>query len=265
MKAIKAVLMSGFAVALACAASFSSAADLLDDVRSSGVLKVAMEGTYPPFDYRNKSGELEGFDVDVAKALAERLKVKPQFITTEWAGILGGLQASKFDVIINQVTITPARQKALDFSQPYVYSSVQFLQRKNDDREFKSLSDLDGKKVGVTVGSVFVDFMKSVPGAQVRTYSGTPEALSDLASGRVDAVLNDRLMNPYLIKTSGLPLRVGASLPDGTQEIAIPFRKDNPKFAEAVNVALNEMRQDGTLQQIAIKWFGADTTTPVVN
>lgn len=264
MKKLKPTLVTGLAaVLLSLAAAFASAEDLFDTVKQAGVLKIAMEGTYPPFDYRNSKGELEGFDVDVAKVLAERLQVKPQFITTEWAGILGGLQAGKFDVIINQVTITPERQKALDFSQPYVYSSVQLLQRKGDEREFKSLADLKEHKVGVTIGSVFADVVKAQPGVVVKTYSGTPEGLSDLVSGRIDAVLNDRLMNPYLIQTSGLPLRSGASLPDGGQELGIPFRKGNPKFAEAINSALDSMRQDGTLKNIAMKWFGTDTSVPV--
>ncbi|WP_049019060.1 transporter substrate-binding domain-containing protein, partial [Burkholderia multivorans] len=90
------------AATLLCAAATASyAADLLDTVKQAGVLKIALEGTYPPFDYRNADGQLEGFDVDVAKAVAARLGVKPQFVTTEWSGILAGLQAGKFDVIVN--------------------------------------------------------------------------------------------------------------------------------------------------------------------
>lgn len=111
------------------AAGAAQAADLLDTVKQAGVLKIAMEGTYPPFDSRDASGNLVGFDVDVAKAVAARLGVKPQFIATEWSGILAGLQAGKYDVIVNEVTITPPRKQALDFSQPYVYSAAQLIQR----------------------------------------------------------------------------------------------------------------------------------------
>ncbi|EIF70578.1 ABC transporter, substrate binding component, partial [Burkholderia pseudomallei 1258b] len=106
MKAFKPMFTSALVAALlGVAAASAHAADLLDSVKQAGVLKIALEGTYPPFDYRNGDGQLEGFDVDVAKEVAARLGVKPQFVTTEWSGILAGLQAGKFDVIVNQVGI----------------------------------------------------------------------------------------------------------------------------------------------------------------
>ena len=110
MKAIKSVFAPVLAAALLCGAASARAQDLLDTVKQAGVLKIAVEGTYPPFTYRGPGGALEGFDIDVAKALAAKLGVKPEFVITEWGGILAGLQAGKYDVIINQVTITPERQ-----------------------------------------------------------------------------------------------------------------------------------------------------------
>lgn len=130
------------ATAVGFVGAAAHAQDLLDTVKSSGVLRIGMEGTYPPFNSRNAAGELEGFDVDVAKAVAAKLGVKPQFITTEWSGIIAGLQAGKFDVIVNQVTITPQRKEILDFSQPYTFSAAQLIQRADDKREFKSLNEL---------------------------------------------------------------------------------------------------------------------------
>ncbi|HDR9469560.1 transporter substrate-binding domain-containing protein [Burkholderia multivorans] len=252
------------AATLLCAAATASyAADLLDTVKQAGVLKIALEGTYPPFDYRNADGQLEGFDVDVAKAVAARLGVKPQFVTTEWSGILAGLQAGKFDVIVNQVAITPSRKQALDFSRPYVYSSAQLLQRQNDARAFRSLDELKGKKVGVTMGSNYVDLVKRVPAIELQVYPGTPENLRDLAAGRIDAAVNDRLMLNYLIKNSRLPLRPGSVLADGADEMGIPFRKGNPKFAKALDDAIASLQQDGTLKQISMQWFGTDSTKPV--
>ncbi|KVD76246.1 cysteine ABC transporter substrate-binding protein [Burkholderia sp. ABCPW 14] len=263
MKAFKPMFTSAVVAALVGIATASAhAADLLDSVKQSGVLKIALEGTYPPFDYRNSDGQLEGFDVDVAKAVAARLGVKPQFITTEWSGILAGLQAGKFDVIVNQVGITPARKQALDFSQPYVYSSVQLLQRENDSRAFKSLNDLKGLKAGVVLGSNYADLVKTVPEVGLRTYPGDAEMLSDLATGRIDAAVNDHLMLSYLIKRSHLPLRTGNMIPGADTQMGIPFRKGNPKFAKAIDDALAAMRQDGTLKKISMQWFGSDTTTP---
>ena len=128
--------------------------------------------------------------------------MKPEFVTTEWSGIIAGLQADKFDVIVNQVGITDARKQALDFSPAYTYSAAQLIQRKDDTRQFKSLDDLKGKKLGVGLGTNYMDMAKSVPGIDVKTYPGAPEYLRDLASGRLDAALNDRLMLAYLMKNS---------------------------------------------------------------
>ncbi|WP_206956161.1 transporter substrate-binding domain-containing protein [Trinickia acidisoli] len=242
----------------------AQAQDLLQTVKSNGVLRVGLEGTYPPFDYRNSAGNLEGFDVDVAKAVAARLGVKAQFIATEWSGIIAGLQAGKFDVIVNQVTITPQRQQILDFSQPYTFSAAQLIQRANDKREFKSLAEFTGdKKIGVTLGTNYDQMARAVSGINVQTYPGAPEKLRDLATGRIDATLDDRLMLPYIIKTSNLPLRSGAILKGGEQEMGIPFRKGNPQFEKAINDALSAMKQDGTLKKISMHWFGTDVTQPI--
>ncbi|MFX1676605.1 transporter substrate-binding domain-containing protein [Paraburkholderia sp. A2WS-5] len=260
------LLMRGALVmtALGFVGATAHAQDLLETVKSSGVLHVGLEGTYPPFDYRNAAGELEGFDVDVAKALAARLGVKPEFVPTEWSGILAGLQAGKFDVIVNQVTITPQRKQALDFSQPYTFSAAQLIQRTNDKREFKSLGEFSGeKKIGVTLGTNYDQMARAVSGINVQTYPGAPEKLRDLASGRIDATLDDRLMLPYIIKTSNLPLRPGAVLKGGEQEMGIPFRKGNPAFEKAVNDALSSLKQDGTLKKISMHWFNTDVTQPV--
>ncbi|MBO4119900.1 transporter substrate-binding domain-containing protein [Cupriavidus gilardii] len=248
---------------LALAMAGAHAADLLDNVKQAGVLKIGLEGTYPPFGYRGANNQLEGFDVDVARAVAAKLGVKPEFVTTEWSGIIAGLQAGKFDVIVNQVNVTPQRKQVLDFSKPYVYSAAQLIQRKDDKREFKSLEDLKGKRLGVSLGSNYNELAKSVAGIDVKTYPGAPEYLRDLAAQRVDAALNDRLMVNYLIKTSNLPLRAGAVVQGGDTEVAIPFRKDNPRFAQALDRALDDLRKDGTLTRLSNKWFGADVTKPV--
>ncbi|UVA81517.1 transporter substrate-binding domain-containing protein [Pandoraea commovens] len=259
---LKTLCLVPLAAAALIGTSPARAADLLDTVKSAGVLKIGIEGTYPPFNYRDKSGQLDGFDVDVAKAVAQRLGVKPQFVTTEWSGIIGGLQAGKFDVIVNQVAITDERKKSLDFSEPYTYSAAQLIRRKDDKREFKTLEDLKGHKLGVSLGSNYDKMAKAVAGIDVRTYPGAPEYLADLAAGRVDAALNDQLMMAYLLQNAKLPLQAGAVLPGTNQAVGIPFRKGNPAFAKAIDDALTGMKQDGSLAKIAQKWFGKDTSKP---
>jgi cystine transport system substrate-binding protein len=263
LKLKKAILLAALSVSAACVSSGAFAQDLLDAVKARGTLMIGMEGTYPPFDYRDSRGILQGFDVDVARALAAKLGVKPDFYTAEWSGLIGGIQAGKFDVVINEVAITQQRRQSLDFSPPYAYSAVQVLERKGDKAEYQSLDELKGKRVAVTLGSNYADLAKSVPGIVVQTYPGMSEALSDLVNGRADAYLNDRLFVPYLIKTSSVPIRGGGLLKNTGDEIGIPFRKGNPKFAAAMNEAMTSMRNDGTLATISKKWFGVDVSHPV--
>ncbi|AQG99019.1 cystine ABC transporter substrate-binding protein [Caballeronia cordobensis] len=257
----KLVAASLIGAAFTAVATAAHADDLLDQVKQRGTLRIGLEGTFPPFNSKSPSGELVGFDVDIAKAVAAKLGVKPEFVTTEWSGIIAGLQAGKFDVIVNQVGITDARKQTLDFSPAYTYSNAQLIQRKDDTREFKSLEELKGKKLGVALGTNYMDMAKAVPGIDVKTYPGAPEYLRDLAAGRLDAALNDRLMLAYLTKNSNLPLRPGSNVGAGNPS-GIPFKKGNPKFAKAIGDAMTQLEADGTFTKISDKWFGIDVTKP---
>ncbi|KZE32959.1 cystine ABC transporter substrate-binding protein [Crenobacter luteus] len=237
----------------------ATAADLLDTVKSRGSLKIALEGTYPPFNFKDKNQQLTGFEVEFGRALAQRLGVKPEFVTGEWSGLLAGLQAGKFDVVLNQVSITDKRKEVFDFSVPYTVSSAQLIVRKNETRNFRSLDDLKGKKLGVGQGSNYADMAKAVPGVEVKTYPGAPEYLQDLAAGRVDAALNDSLMIPFSIRESKLPVKAGAAV-GGVTQMGVPFARGNPKFKAAVDKAIRAMQADGSFRKISVKWFGIDVS-----
>jgi cystine transport system substrate-binding protein len=250
-------------LAITLATGALHAADLLDEVKQRGTLRVGMEGTYPPFNYRDDKGELAGFDVDISKAIAAKLGVKPEFTTTEWSGILAGLQAGKYDVIVNQVAATDKRRETFDFSEPYVVSFPQLIVRANETRKLDTPADLKGKKIGVGQGSNYADLAKGIEGAEVRTYPGATEYLQDLATGRIDAALNDSLLIPYLRDKTHLPVKAGA--PIGKPEAnAIPFRKGSPKFKQAIDKALDELKADGTYAKISNKWFERDVSKPPV-
>jgi cystine transport system substrate-binding protein len=237
----------------------ASAADLLATVKTRGTLKVALEGTYPPFNYKEKNGELAGYDVDVAKLVAAKLGLKVEFVSSEWASILAGLTAGKYDVIISQVGINPKREQAFDFSQPYIYSMPQLIVRNNETAAYKSLADLKGKKLGVGQGSVYEQQAKAVAGVEVRSYAAAPDTMSDLASGRIDAALNDSLMSAYLLKISKLPIKAGAQV-GAVERMGIPFKKGNPEFKSALNKVLVDATADGSLKAISVKWFGIDVS-----
>ncbi|MBV7535151.1 transporter substrate-binding domain-containing protein [Duganella sp. sic0402] len=247
------------ACCLVTAAAPAAAADLLTTVKARGTLKVALEGTYPPFNYKEKNGELAGYDVDVAKLLATRLGVKVEFVSSEWASILAGLAANKYDVIISQVGINPKREQAFDFSQPYIYSMPQLIVRNNDSAVYTTLADLKGKRLGVGQGSVYEQQAKAVPGVGIRSYAAAPETMADLAAGRIDAALNDSLMSAYLLKISKLPIKAGARV-GAVERMGIPFKKGNPAFKQALNQALAEAAADGSLKAISLKWFGVDVS-----
>jgi cystine transport system substrate-binding protein len=253
----RALLLS---LVLAAVALPARAADLLDAVKARGTLRIGLEGTYPPFNFRDaKTGQLTGYDVDVAQLVCAKLGVKPDFVTTEWSAILAGLGAGKYDVIVSQVGITPRREQAFDFSRPYTYSAPQLIVRRNDAASYKTLADLKGRKVGVGQGSVFEQQARAVPGIDVKSYPAAPENLQDLAFGRIDAALNDSLMVAYLLRNSQLPIRAGARVGD-VERMGIAFRKGNPKFHAAIDKALDDARADGSLRQVSVKWFGVDAT-----
>jgi cystine transport system substrate-binding protein len=241
-------------------AQAAPAADLLDTVKARGTLRIALEGTYPPFNFKDpKSGQLAGYDVDVARLVCARLGIMPEFVTTEWTAILAGLGAGRYDVIISQVGITPKRQQVFDFSRPYTYSAPQLIVRRNEPVNYTELNQLKGKKVGVGQGSVFEQQVRTVPGIEVKSYPAAPENLQDLAFGRIDAALNDSLMVSYLLKNSQLPIRAGARV-GAVERMGIALRKGNPKLLAALDKALDDARADGSLKAASLKWFGTDAS-----
>ena len=236
-------------------------ADLVSEARARGVLRIAVEGTYPPFNFRDpKTGHLTGYDVEVARLVANRLKLRPQFVFAEWSAILPALASGKVDAAISQVIITPEREQAYDFSIPYTYSGLQLIVRKNERASYRSLDELKGRKLGVREGSVFEQRAKEVPGIEVRSYPAVPENLQDLAFGRIDASLDDSLMVSYLLKNSTLPVKAGPRVGKAVR-IGVAFRKDEPQFKVAVDRVLNEARADGSLRRMSLKWFGIDASS----
>ena len=236
------------------------AADLLDEVKANGTLKVGLEGTYPPFNYQDASGQLTGFEVDFANALAEELGVKAEFQPTKWDGILAALESKRLDVVINQVTISDERKQKYDFSTPYTVSGIQALTRKADADSIKTPADLAGKKVGVGLGTNYEQWLKeNVPQADIRTYDDDPTKFQDLNVGRIDVILVDRLAAFEMVEKTGDRLAVAGDA-FSRQESGIALRKGNPQLLAAIDAAIAKLRADGTLKQLSEKWFGADVT-----
>jgi cystine transport system substrate-binding protein len=251
---------AGLLLALVCAPVL--AADQYAAVKSRGTLNIGMEGTYPPFCYQDESGALVGFDVEIGRAVAERMGLKPQFLPSKWEGILAALETGRFDVVINQVTVTEARRKAYDFSEPYTYSGLQLIVRKDRLKDIKGPDDLAGKRVGVLLGTNHEQWLKDhTPKADIRTYEDDATRNQELLVGRIDAVLNDRLILGAVTRVYGGQL-VAAGGPLSQEREAIAVRKGSPELVAAINGALASLAADGTLKRISEKWFSVDVTRP---
>jgi cystine transport system substrate-binding protein len=235
-------------------------AQALEEIRQRGTLIVGLEGTYPPFNYQDEGGNLVGFEVDVAKAVAEKLGLEPEFQPTKWDGLLAALQSGRVDVVVNQVTVTEERRQTFDFTQPYTVSGIQIIATPATAAEIEGPEDLAGRPVGVVLGTTYEDWLReNVPEADIRTYDDDPTRNQDLRAGRIDAILNDRLIVASLLEQfSGQIVAVGE--PFATQEQAIAVAKGNDDLVQALDQALSELREEGTLAEISTKWFGADVT-----
>jgi cystine transport system substrate-binding protein len=231
---------------------------VLERIRQSKVLKVGLEGTYPPFSYQDAGGALTGFDVDFAKALARRLGAEAQFQPAPFAGLLGAVESGRTDVVVNQITMTPERMAKYGFSTPYTVSGIQLIVLK-DRNDIAAPADVQGKKVGVGLGTNYESWLReNVSGAIVRTYDDDPTKYADLKAGRIDAVLNDRLVAADFIKRSGEPFKA-AGPPFAPQQQGVAFKPD-PELKAAIDAAIAAMRADGELLKLSNTWFGLDAT-----
>lgn len=231
---------------------------LLTPAFAADAVKVGMSGGYYPFTFV-KQDKLQGFEVDVWNEIAKRLDRDVEYVTSSFSGLFGMLETGRINTIANQITITPERLAQYNFSTPYVYDGAQIIVRKGNN-SIQSVDDLKGKKVAVNLGSNFEQLMRqhdTQHEINIITYETNLE--QDVALGRTDAFVMDRVGSAQLIKESGLPLQL-AGKPFATMENAFPFLKTAKQEAllAEVDQALAEMRSDGTLTKLSERWLSAD-------
>jgi L-cystine transport system substrate-binding protein len=232
--------------------------DLLTKIKDSGEFPIGTEGTYPPFTFHDETGELTGFDVEIAREVAKRLGVEPVFMETQWDAIFAGLDASRFDMIANQVGIRPDRQEKYDFSNGYISSSAVLVTHKENSDVF-SFEDIKGLKAAQSLTSNYAEIAKG-NGAEIVGVEGFNLAIELLNSKRVDITINDKLsVLDFLKQKPDAPIKIVATSEDASQS-GLMFRKGNDTLVEAVNTALQEMKEDGTYLEISKKWFGEDVS-----
>lgn len=235
-----------------------SAADLLEEIQSKGQITIAMEGTWSPWTFHNEDDELVGYDVEVGKAIAERLGVEPKFVEGPWDGLLAGLEVGRYDIMVNGVGISEERQKKYDFSTPYAYDKPVVIVRGNYD-EIQTMEDLKGKKTANTITSLFAETAEKY-GANVIGVDDLNQTLELVLSGRIDATLNTEVTYfEYMRAHPEANLKIAAYGEDVT-EIGIPLRKGEEiaTLKEAINAALADMAESGVLTELSEKYFNTD-------
>ena len=241
--------------------SASAGDDLLAKVQTSGKLVIAMEGNWAPWTYENEDGELVGFEVEVSRAVAEKLGVTPEYVTGEWDGLLAGVQAGRYDVMANGVGYTEERAQAYYYSDFYAFNRTALVVR-GDNEEIKSLEDLDGKTTCNSANSTY-QLLAEKYGATVKDVESLAGTIDELMAGRVDATLNAEVsINDYMREQPDADIKIVAYDPDVEQVgMIMPYGASSDSLRDAINQALADLRADGTLTEISNTYFGMDITT----
>ena len=260
MKRMIAVMLAVFMLAsvLTMAVSAKGSDDLLETIQERGTIIVGLEGDWAPWSYVDENDELTGYDVEVAKAIADKLGVEIQIVPGEWDGLFAGMDAGRYDMVVNGVEVTEERADKYDFSTPYAYIRTALIV-KGDNDSIQTFEDLKGKKTANSIASTYMNLAESY-GATCYGVSTLDETLTMVLQGRVDATLNAIVsFTDYMAQHPDSNLKVVATTEEASN-VAIPMRKgdETASLREAVNKAIDELREDGTLSELSIRFFGED-------
>ena len=249
---------SGGASAPDDSAQTEASFDLLSQIQERGEIIVAMEGTWAPWTYHDENGQLVGYDVEVARHIAEKLGVEASFAEGEWDGLLAGLDSGRYDIMVNGVDIDEARQEKYDFSIPYAYNRTAVIVS-GEDTSIQSMEDLEGKTTANTLNSTYANVAEAY-GAEVTGVDDFIQTIELLHSGRIDATLNAEVSYyDYMAQHPDDGIKI-ACIDPATTQVAIPMRKgeETKALRDAVDQALTELMEDGTLSELSNKYFGTD-------
>ena len=242
-------------------ASALAAEDKLEEIQKRGTLIAAMEGDWAPWSFHDlESDEVIGFDADVARAVAGKLGVEVKIVEAPWESLFAGMDAGRYDMVVNGVEITEERSEKYDFSVPYAYIHTALIVR-SDNEDIKTFEDLKGKRTVNSIASTYMTLAESY-GASATGVSTLSDTLQNVLSKRADATLNaDVSFYDYMNQHPEAPLKVVAVTEDASYvSIPLPKGEETRSLREAVDKALEEIKEDGTLKELSEKYFGSDVT-----
>ena len=216
-------------------------------------VRIGTEGAYPPFNMIDKNGKPDGFDVDIAKALCEKMGADCTFVTQDWDGIIPGLLARKYDAIVASMSITDERKKAVDFTDRYYSNSLRFITKKGSGIDPNKLK---GKSIGAQRATIAANYAEGVKDAKAKLYDTQENAYLDLSSGRIDLLVTDMLPGyDWLKSEQGKGFEFIGENIDIDDKIGIAVRKGDTKLRKSLNKAIAEIIADGTYAKINAKYF----------
>lgn len=225
------------------------------------VLKIATEGAYPPFNYVDSDNKLHGFDVDIANALCERMKVECTIVAQDWEGIIPALMAKKYDAVVASMIATDERKKKIAFTNHYYRTPLSVAVAKDS-----AITDAQTKFKGLTVGAqssstqaIYAEDHYAPAGADVKFYPTLDEANSDLAAGRLDGVIADKFPLLAWAESTGKDCcKIIGDVNGTTADASIAVRQEDNALRERLNKALDEIVADGTYKKISSRYFAFD-------
>lgn len=236
-----------------------AADSLIDRINNKGTITVGTEGTYAPFTYHDANGKLTGYDVEVTRAVAEKLGVKVEFKETVWDSMMAGLKAGRFDIVANQVALTtPERRATFDKSESYSWSGAMMVVR-SDENSIKTLDDIKGRKAAQSLTSNYGELAREKQ-ANIVPVDGLAQSLLVVQQKRADLTLNDSLaILDYLKKNPNAGLKTAWESP-AEDKLGSGFivNKGNDEALAKISAAVVELQKDGTLKKLGEQFFGKD-------